>query len=280
MTMTNGWVAEQISTDHTIVPDLTGASPTPSNDFADEFATLFTAPPTATEADVAMSEPKGGWPVGRVVAFAAAAAVVAAGALFAWPYVADLLVEPEEVVAAAPTPVGTPTQRFVIDGETMYLEGSVPDSATSAIIERAAQQALGADRVVNNFEISDTAVFDPSKPVQLTVAETVLFSTGRADVNDEYTGLIDLAVELMTSQSTAVLTIVGHTDDVGAEDVNLRLSIDRATAVAAQLNERGVPPERMIVTGRGEAEPLALNDTPEGRSVNRRVEFLITGLLG
>ena len=127
--------------------------------------------------------------------------------------------------------------------------------------------------------ISDTAVFDPSQPVLLSVAETVLFPTGQATVNEEYKGLIDLAVELMESQPKTILRIVGHTDDRGPEDVNLQLSVDRAKAVAAEIERRGVEGSRLSVDGRGETEPIMTNDSEEGRSANRRVEFLISGLL-
>ena len=216
---------------------------------------------------------------GRVLTSCIALCVVAAIGYFSFPYLASLLEEPEVAVFTAANG-GEPTQRYVIDGETMYLEGSVPNAEVSGAIEEAAEGALGQDRVINNFEISADAVYDPQAPVQLTVAETVQFGTGRADVAEQYAPLIDLAVELMTQQPNVTLTIIGHTDNIGDEAENLRLSTERARATAERIRDRGIDLDRMTIEGRGEAEPVDTNETPEGRQANRRVEFLVRGLLG
>lgn len=215
---------------------------------------------------------------GKVLTACLALCVVGAIGYFSFPYLASLLEEPEVAVFTANG--GEPTQRYVIDGDTMYLEGSVPNEGVSDAIEDAAQGALGQDRVINNFEISADAVYDPQAPVQLTVAETVQFGTGRADVAEQYAPLIDLAVELMTSQPNVSLTIIGHTDNIGDEALNLRLSSERAQATAETIRDRGIDIERLTIEGRGEAEPVDTNETPEGRQANRRVEFLVRGLLG
>lgn len=173
-----------------------------------------------------------------------------------------------------------PTQRLVVDGNTMYLEGLVPDQSVSEILESAAVAVVGRDRVVNNFEISDRAVYDPDRPIQLSVAEPVLFNTGAATLDEQYRPLIDLAVDLMKAEPTSTLSIIGHTDDVGPDDANLRLSLNRADAVAALVVEHGIDPGRLTVDGRGEAEPLESNDDKDGRAINRRVEFSILGVFG
>ncbi|MBQ9705267.1 MAG: OmpA family protein, partial [Paludibacteraceae bacterium] len=72
------------------------------------------------------------------------------------------------------------------------------------------------------------------------------------------------------------IRIIGHTDAVGSEESNQRLSEGRAAAVRADLMARGVDASRIEAEGRGETEPVADNDTEEGRSRNRRVEFVIT----
>lgn len=187
--------------------------------------------------------------------------------------------EPPTALALTQTE-GEPTQRITVEGDTMYLEGFVPSQDVSDILESAAVSAVGRDRVINNFEISDEAVFNPNEPIQLSVAEPVLFSTGVAKLDEQYRPLIDLAVDLMKAEPTSTLSIIGHTDDVGEEEFNLALSMSRAEAVASLVIEHGVDPSRLTVEGRGESAPLESNETPEGRAVNRRVEFSILGAFG
>lgn len=76
------------------------------------------------------------------------------------------------------------------------------------------------------------------------------------------------------------VTVLGHTDDDGPDAYNQELSQRRVDAVVRYLAGKGVPVDRVTGVAKGEAEPLAANDTPEGRRLNRRIEFVITGLLG
>lgn len=71
------------------------------------------------------------------------------------------------------------------------------------------------------------------------------------------------------------MLIVGHTDSTGPEEYNQRLSERRAEAAAAFLMEQGIRPSHIRTLGKGESEPVASNDTPEGRQLNRRVEIAI-----
>lgn len=283
MAQSDGWVGECLSDDHAVIPDLSGwveAKPVVATEAfeSDPFADPFSAPsfkPESVTADIETSSDSG---IGKVLVAALLLAVIATGGVLGWPMISSMFEDPVEAPPALALS-SEPTQRLVVSGGSIYLEGSVPDESISRFFEEAAQNALGAERVINNFEISDKAVFDPSQPVLLSVAETVLFTTGQARVNEEYAPLIDLAVELMNSQPKTILRIVGHTDDRGPDDVNLQLSIDRAKAVAAEIERRGVEGSRLTVDGRGESEPISSNESQEGRSANRRVEFLISGLL-
>lgn len=217
--------------------------------------------------------------VAVVALFGGAATLVA---LYAAPILATWLESaPEQPAALAMQDPDAPsTQEFVVDGDTMYLEGTVPDQSTSDVLESAAIAVVGRDRVVNNFEISADAVYNPDQPIQLTVADPVLFRTGAARLDSQYRPLVDLAVDLMRAEPTSTLMVVGHTDDVGPEDANLRLSLLRANAVADLVEAHGIDRDRLTIEGRGESEPLESNDTREGRAVNRRVEFSIIGAFG
>jgi outer membrane protein OmpA-like peptidoglycan-associated protein len=72
------------------------------------------------------------------------------------------------------------------------------------------------------------------------------------------------------------LSIEGHTDSTGSDEVNLKLSEKRAESVKTFLNEMGVAENRITATGHGSKNPIAPNDTSEGRSKNRRVEIIMT----
>ena len=76
------------------------------------------------------------------------------------------------------------------------------------------------------------------------------------------------------------ITIVGHTDDVGTDQFNLDLSLDRAEAVKKWFTDRGVDPARLTAAGEGESMPIADNSTPEGREANRRIQFFLENILG
>jgi OOP family OmpA-OmpF porin len=77
----------------------------------------------------------------------------------------------------------------------------------------------------------------------------------------------------MTAYPDVAVEIRGYTDSSGSDALNLRLSQERADAVKTYLVERGVDASRLVAKGYGEADPIANNDTPEGRTQNRRVEM-------
>jgi outer membrane protein OmpA-like peptidoglycan-associated protein len=73
-----------------------------------------------------------------------------------------------------------------------------------------------------------------------------------------------------------LLRIDGHTDNVGSEQYNARLSLRRAISVGAHIvNHEGIDPARIFVKGFGQEQPIADNDSAEGRAANRRVEILV-----
>jgi OOP family OmpA-OmpF porin len=74
-----------------------------------------------------------------------------------------------------------------------------------------------------------------------------------------------------------VIIAVGHTDSVGSEAYNQKLSVRRAEAVKAYLVTKGIEKNRIYTEGKGEKQPVASNKTPEGRTKNRRVEIEVVG---
>jgi outer membrane protein OmpA-like peptidoglycan-associated protein len=87
---------------------------------------------------------------------------------------------------------------------------------------------------------------------------------------------LDGIAEYMKANPSFSLSIVGHTDNTGSDEYNQKLSEDRAEAVKKYLVGKGVGEIGITASGKGETEPIADNNTPEGRDKNRRVVFSVT----
>ncbi|MDX2003436.1 MAG: DUF5723 family protein [Chitinophagales bacterium] len=108
-----------------------------------------------------------------------------------------------------------------------------------------------------------------------TAFDNLEFETGKAIIKiSSYESLGELAKMLRTKEG-AKLVIAGHTDNVGSDALNLKLSQQRAEAVKKALMDRGVDGKKLIVEYYGETKPIASNDTAEGRQKNRRVEMKV-----
>jgi outer membrane protein OmpA-like peptidoglycan-associated protein len=103
--------------------------------------------------------------------------------------------------------------------------------------------------------------------------QAVKFETGESMLLPESFAVLDTVATILNNYPDYKVRIVGHTDDVGRTTSNLQLSKSRAQACFNYFLSRGLSRERMIFEGKGESEPIADNDTEEGRELNRRVEF-------
>jgi outer membrane protein OmpA-like peptidoglycan-associated protein len=103
----------------------------------------------------------------------------------------------------------------------------------------------------------------------------VLFDVGSALLNPGAQSTLDQAATVFNDYPKTAILAQGHTDSAGSEEYNQDLSERRATAVANHLIARGVDVSRITAVGYGEGQPVAGNDTPEGRSRNRRVDLLL-----
>ncbi len=110
------------------------------------------------------------------------------------------------------------------------------------------------------------------KPV---VLRNVFFETGSAALKPASRVELDRLVRLLKENEQLRIQINGHTDDVGSDADNLQLSEDRARAVYQYLVDAGIDAGRLRYQGYGETQPIAGNDTPEGRRQNRRTEFVV-----
>ncbi len=106
------------------------------------------------------------------------------------------------------------------------------------------------------------------------VTRGILFDVNKASMKPESAGVLNEVAKMMKEHPDLKFSIEGHTDSDGEEAYNLQLSEQRALAVQQALQERGIDSGRLQVKGFGEGVPAADNNTPEGKSNNRRVEFV------
>jgi Outer membrane protein and related peptidoglycan-associated (lipo)proteins len=112
--------------------------------------------------------------------------------------------------------------------------------------------------------------------IKVTFDSGILFASGKSVLSAaSKTALTNFANSLKSTPETDV-TIYGHTDNTGSRDVNVKLSNERAQAVANYLSSNGVVSTRLTTQGKAFDEPVADNSTADGRAKNRRVEIYIT----
>jgi outer membrane protein OmpA-like peptidoglycan-associated protein len=117
----------------------------------------------------------------------------------------------------------------------------------------------------------------PVPVVRVVFPERAFFAFDSATPLPGSERIFDLIAENMTHDvPDAALTVLGHTDAIGTDTYNIALSRRRAEAVMAALVARGVRPNQLTEVAIGKRQPIAPNDTAEGRALNRRVEFLIS----
>jgi OmpA-OmpF porin, OOP family len=119
----------------------------------------------------------------------------------------------------------------------------------------------------------------PPAPVseKVTFAADAFFDFDKSTLKPEATAKLDDLVSKTKGINLEVIIAVGHTDSVGSDAYNQKLSIRRSEAVKAYLVSKGIEPNRVYTEGKGEKQPIADNKTAEGRAKNRRTEIEVVG---
>lgn len=113
--------------------------------------------------------------------------------------------------------------------------------------------------------------------IKITFNETMVnFAFNSSELTSTAKSNLEKLAEVLVNNPDTNINIYGHTDSKGADTYNQTLSEKRANSVVNYLSSLGIARNRMVATGLGEAEPIADNETEEGRAKNRRVEFAIT----
>jgi outer membrane protein OmpA-like peptidoglycan-associated protein len=170
---------------------------------------------------------------------------------------------------------------LVSDGDRVFFlapgEWSIIVAATTFGTERR-DLDIGPDEdslVVIAIEL-EAAKVEVTK-VEMVILEKILFEVGSSGVNEASLGLLqEVANNIVNHGEIEQIEVHGHTDATGSATANRTLSQSRVEAVVAELIRRGVAADILVAIGHGEDDPIAPNDTEEGRAENRRVQFLIT----
>ena len=120
----------------------------------------------------------------------------------------------------------------------------------------------------------------PNDVVRITMTSHTAFDTDSVNIKPGFHSTLDKLADVVVRYGKTSLTIVGHTDNVGSEQYNQKLSERRAVSVAQYFESRRVSPLRLATLGKGEGEPVASNNTESGRSANRRVEIYVEPVVG
>jgi outer membrane protein OmpA-like peptidoglycan-associated protein len=115
----------------------------------------------------------------------------------------------------------------------------------------------------------------PNHVVRVTMTGDTGFNTNSADIKPGFHSTMDKIADVVVRYGKTSLTVAGHTDDVGAAQYNQQLSERRAHSVAHYLETKKVQAVRLAIVGKGEAMPIASNNTEGGRAENRRVEIYV-----
>ncbi|HOD07223.1 OmpA family protein [Myxococcota bacterium] len=107
------------------------------------------------------------------------------------------------------------------------------------------------------------------------IGEAFLFDSGQYKLKPEGKASLAELTALLAGIEGRSFQVAGHTDSVGSEDKNWRLSANRALEVVLFMIESGMPPDRISVAGYGENQPVGDNEVPEGRAMNRRIEIVL-----
>ena len=161
------------------------------------------------------------------------------------------------------------TLKLTKDGKELWLE--VWADYTGKYILTIVEKAGMIQELVANAGVFANGL----KATGHIAVDGILFETGKADLKPESAPALAEVAKLLKDDAAVKIYVVGHTDNVGALDGNLKLSQDRAQAVVqALVTTHGVAAARLKAYGDGPYAPVASNDTEDGRAKNRRVELV------
>ncbi|WP_175736177.1 OmpA family protein [Burkholderia ambifaria] len=160
-----------------------------------------------------------------------------------------------------------------INGTQIEVKGEVHNEAQRQQLASDMANTLNPTYTIKNglrVSASEQGLLD-----QTLANRTIEFETGSATLTPQGRQILDQMAAALSKLQNRTVDIIGHTDNSGNRTSNIALSQARADAVKGYLITKSIPPQQMTTTGVGPDQPIAPNDTAEGRARNRRIEFRV-----
>ena len=157
-------------------------------------------------------------------------------------------------------------------------EAALAGAAAGALIGGGIGQYMDRQEQELRRELASTGVRVQRNGdnIRLIMPGNITFATGQSSVRPEFNSTLGAVARVLQKYDQTNVLVEGHTDNVGADQMNLDLSIARAESVGNYLAGQGVSVPRIRALGYGETQPIAQNATDQGRAQNRRVEIQLT----
>jgi outer membrane protein OmpA-like peptidoglycan-associated protein len=152
----------------------------------------------------------------------------------------------------------------------ILIGAAIGGTAGSIIGNRMDKEAAEIERDIEGAKVERV-----SEGIKITFSSGILFDVDKAVLKDQHKAELSQLAGILNKYDDTHILLAGHTDSTGSEEHNTALSRHRAQAVADYLGTQNVDPRRLTAYGYGMSQPVASNDTPEGRAQNRRVEVAI-----
>ena len=164
-------------------------------------------------------------------------------------------------------------------GAVNQLGAQLAQSQTGLAQETEARKAAEARAARALESLAKIAqIKEEARGMVITLSGQVLFVTGKAELLPSAQDQLTLVAKALQDQGEIrPIVVEGYTDSVGSEANNMKLSQDRANAVRSFLVSKGLPSDKLSAVGKGKSNPVASNDTADGRANNRRVEIVVVG---
>jgi peptidoglycan-binding protein ArfA len=185
------------------------------------------------------------------------------------------------------TAAGIPNFKLTVQGDTVTLAGTVSTADQQNAVEQAARDTWPNVNILDTLEINGPVAPGPSAPaptpqgdcgnlqqaVPAALPTPITFGVNAATLTAGIAQELSTLADELKACPSARIAVNGYSDNTGNDGINVPLSAERAKAVADFLVANGVPRQQVTSKGLGSADPVADNDTPQGRAQNRRVEI-------